>query len=160
MQHWCASVNLLRVFCFGKGQVEHGQVLDAVGQVPSMFADLCREFAQHAQFLVALGQVEFADGVVEFDHRQRLDEQGCTGGRLVVDHRLDAPFELRTQGDDVAPIPLGDDGFLQHGRGRAVGDVLLQLGHQTVVRDFLLAADRGQLGRGGIEHIAAVGEHT
>ena len=75
-------------------------------------------------------------------------------------HRLDAPLEFGAQRDDVAPVTLGDDGFLQHGRGLAVGDVLLQPGHHAVVRDLLFTADTAQLGRGRIKHIAAFGEHA
>jgi hypothetical protein len=69
MQNRFTGVDLFRIFCLRKGQVERGQVFDAVDQVLGVVADLGREFCQHAAFFVAFGQFQFADLVVQFHHR-------------------------------------------------------------------------------------------
>ena len=117
-----------------------------------------REFGQDAAFLVACGQFQFTDFIVELHDRQRLDEERGTGGGLVVHDRLDLALELGAERDHVAPIALGDDRFLQLVSG--VGQISLQARHQPVVGDSQLTADVRQPGRGRIEHLAALGEHT
>ena len=77
-----------------------------------------------------------------------------------MDDGFDAAFELGAQRDDVAPVALGDDALLQHGRGARVVDHALQAGHQALVRNFDLAPDGSQLIRGVIEHLAALREHA
>ena len=98
-----------------------------------------REFRQNAAFLVAFLELQFAHFVVGFHDGDRLDEERRAAGTLVVDDGLDAPLEFRAQGEDVTPVALGDDGFLQHGGGARVGDVFLQARHQAVMRGADLA---------------------
>ena len=85
-----------------------------------MLADLRGELGQDAALLIPLGQLQLADFVVQLHHRQRLDEERRAGGRLVVDDGLDLALELGAQRDDVAPVALGDDRFLQLGRPESV----------------------------------------
>ena len=53
------------------------------------------------------------DGVVGFHDGQRLQKQGGLGLGLVVDDPRDGPLVVGLEGDDVAPVALGDDGVLQ-----------------------------------------------
>jgi len=69
---------------------------------------------------------------------------------------LQFALELGAQGDDVTPIALGDDGFLQNGLVGGIPNDAFEPGEQAVVRDFNLGADGGKFRRGVVEHLSAV----
>jgi len=50
--------------------------------------------------------------------------------------RFHPALELGSQGDDIAPVALGDNGFLQHGLRAAVADHAFQARKQTVMGDL------------------------
>ena len=156
MQQRLAGVDLLGILGLGKGQVQLGQRFDAGDDLAGRDADLRGQFRQHLAHFVAFGQLQFAEGVVHLDDRQRFDEQGRAARRLVVDDGLDLSLELGAQRDDIAPVALGDERILQHRHGLAVGDVLLQAAHQPFVGDAHVAAQAGQFDGGRVEHFALV----
>ena len=49
-------------------------------------------------------------------------------------------LELGPQGNNIPPVPLGDDAVLQFGGSRCIGQVALHPGHQAVVRHPHLSA--------------------
>ena len=146
------------VFGLGKCQVEFGQRRHPGDDFSGQPADLRREFGQHPAGFVPFGDHGFAQGIVEFHHRQRLDKQGRPGGGLVMHDGLDLALEFRPQRDDIAPVPLGDDAVLQLRGGGGIRQVALQAGHQPVVGNAHLPPQIVQFGRGAVGHFGGIGD--
>ncbi len=103
-----------------------------------------------------LFQLQFAHLVVKFHRRERLDEQRRAAGRLIVHDALNAAFEIRFDGNHVAPAPLRDDCLLQIRRiARITHDAAQFFLHPT--EDFAQRSARfSQLRRGVVAHFAGV----
>ncbi len=77
-----------------------------------------------------------------------------------MDNARNPPLELGLERDHIAPVPLGDQLFLQvHGVVGVVDDVV-QLALQPVERDAHLAAHRGKPGAGRVHDLAGFVQHT
>ena len=85
---------LIGVPGLGKGEIELGEDLDVAVDVMGFIGDEIGEFGEDAAQLFLLLQLQLADGVVLLYDSERLDEEGCAAGGLVVDDALDAGFVL------------------------------------------------------------------
>ncbi len=119
---------------------------------------MCGQGCQNPPDFVAFGDLGFAKGIIELDHRQRLNKQGRPGGRLVMYDRLDLSLELCPQRDDVSSIALGDHRVLQLGGCGAVGQVALKTRHQAVMGNPHLPSEVIQLGGGAVSNFSVVGD--
>ena len=141
MQSRLGGRRWLGIFAFGQSQVKVSYRFDRVQDLAGLHTHLLGKLGQDAPFLIPFGQLELAELIVVLHHRQRLDEQGCPGRRLVVNDRPDATLEFGPQRQHIPPIALGDQRLLQVWAGVRVGYHPLQLGHQPVVGDAQVAAD-------------------
>ena len=113
MEHRLTGAERLGKLGLGEGEVKCRQVLDSIPQIVRMHPHESGEFSQNSAFLVALGQLQLPDLIVQVDNGQRLNEKGCTRGGLIVHDCLDLPFELSAQRYHVAAVPLCNDRFLE-----------------------------------------------
>ena len=112
------GVHLVAEAPLGEVQVKLGQRLDAPVKLVAVDRDAVAQVAQDPLDLVPLLGFQAPDPVAGLDDRQRLDEQRLAARRLVVDDPLDPAALVGLDGQDVAAVPLGDDGVLQRGPHR------------------------------------------
>ena len=143
------------VLGFGESQIEQGQRFDGAHDEFGLAPDEIAQFAQDAPDFVFLFKLQFAPRIIEFDGGQWLDEECRAAGALIVDDAGDTAFELGAQRDDVTPVPLRDQDFLQVRRVvRVVDDpvaVCFAAGHNAI---FISRRTIRQLGTRGVHHFA------
>src|SRR5690242_16170180 len=94
-------------------QIELGQQLDGQLEIISLFPDLAGEHAQDTVDLLALGQLEFAQTVVQLNNNHWLyKDSGATGGLVMYDAAYLAA-KISLDWDDVAIIAHRHQRFLQ-----------------------------------------------
>ena len=140
----------------GEDEVQVPQRLDGLPQRAGLGSDDVRQLAQDAADFLFFGQLRLAPLVVQLYHRQRLDEQGGAAARLIVHQPGYPALELGAQRNDVAPLALGDDRFLQVGLVRARGHDPLQAFQQAAMRLAQLPADASERIAGAVQHLAAL----
>ena len=107
--------------------------------------DLVRQLGQNALDLGLLAALEHLDLVVDFHDRRGLDEYSRAGGRGIVHEARDVAAVLGLDRHNIAPVSLGDDGFLQILGPLARDQAVQGLAH--LARNApQLAADGQQLG--------------
>ena len=135
-QHRFTGVQILGVLGAHEVKVESGKCCDDPVNGFCFRADTGRKFGQDAAHLVTFGQLQFVPAVVQFNHCQGFHKESGTGGGRIMHDGLQFAFELGAQRDDVTPIALGDDGFLQDGLVRGISNDAFEPREQAVVRDL------------------------
>ncbi len=98
-----------------------------------MAADQVRQLHQYFLDFIFLIQLQLPPFVIKLNRRQRLDKKGCAAAPLIMDDSLNPPLEFRSQGDDITPAALGNQGLLQILGGWNHDPV--QLFHQPAISD-------------------------
>ena len=89
--------------------------LESRHQLGMVGSQLGGDVAQHLQGGALLGQLGLAQGVAQFHHRGRLDEQRALAGGLVVHDACGSVAIVSSDGDHVAAAPDGDRStFIAH----------------------------------------------
>ena len=99
-----------------------------------MLAHFLAQRAQDALDFVLFVQDQRAPAIGHVDHGQRLDEQRCAAGRLVMDDAGHLPARLGADRDDVAAVALGDHRVLHGVAERRGRHDLAHARHQPIVR--------------------------
>ena len=149
-----AGGHLLRVTRARQHQVQLGQHLHRAHDGLGFLADLGAQRRQNASDFLFLFQLQLAPGVVQFDRRQGLDEQGRAAGRRIVHDARNAALEAGLERDDVTPAARGDQRFLQKGAVLAAGDDALQARDQAFVRQLEVPAQNRQARAGVVAYVA------
>ena len=118
--------------------------------------DLPRQLVEDALLLALGGQRRLGPLVVQLDDGERLDEERRARRALVVDDALDLALRLGPDRDDVAAGAHRDDRLADDpGHRRGAQHRVQALAHAVLGGPEPLA-DGGELGRGGVEDLAAL----
>jgi len=156
-QHRLYRSQIFGIFGAAQRQVQLCQGIHQQGKFRGMLSNGVRQTCQDAPFLVPFGKLQFMPAVVQFHHHQWFHEQSLPGGGLIVNDGAQPALKISPQRDDVTPVALGDDAFLQDGGILGVIDNPLQAAEQPFVRHLDLGANRCQLGGSCVQDFTPVG---
>jgi hypothetical protein len=108
-----AAVHVGRERGLGGPQVEPRERAERLAQRVRVGRHERRQLVEDAGHLLALGDLRLSPGVPELDGHERLDEQGLTAPRGVVDDALDPGPCLGLDRDHVAAVAQRDDRLLE-----------------------------------------------
>ena len=149
-------VQILRVASLGKEQIQVREHLHRAVDVGRFLCYQVAQVGQDAADLSLLLQFQFPHLVAHLHHGQGFHEEGGAAGRLVVNQSWNAPLVLGLEGDNVAAVALGDEGFLKVLSDFGVVDHALQSLGETFPLLAQPPADVGQFGAGRVHHLARV----
>ena len=113
--------------------------------------DVATQLAQDSLDLVALLDLELSPAVVDLDRDHRLDEDGRSARRLVVDDTVELPPRLGLDRDDVAALADRHEVVLQYRPVRGRRDDVVQPVEQPLVGDPELDPNATEVGRRRVE---------
>ncbi len=151
--HRPGRVHVGRQRRLGGPQVEPGERVERLAQGSRVGRHERRQLVEDARDLLRLGDLRLAPGVAELDRHERLDEQGLTAARGVVDDALDPRPRLGLDRHHVAAVAEGDDRLLE--RAAELGtDERVEPPPQAVVGDPDRRPQATEPGRGRVEQLA------
>ena len=161
MERGAESKQCAGVFGFGAEEINVCECLLGGFDVGEGGAQAGGDVLQDAYALASLGTFEFADMVVGFYYLLGLDEDGLSGGGLIMDDAADFAFVGRGDGYDESAFAHGGGGvFVKQSFCLRLAEDLMEGAADGALRGCHLAADTAQLGAGIICQATVLIEDT
>ena len=104
---WLYRLEYIGEFQFSLNQVDDGEEAVAVQYFLGEWAYLVGEIGKDSDDFLSLFSFQFAHAVVGLHHFGWLDEDGLSGGTLVVNDTLDSALEGRDDRDNQSAVAQG-----------------------------------------------------